>query len=382
MWSFLPDTVALFLAFCYGLLQLRALDLWGQVKALTPNALDDLLATRVLSRQQQFSIVIAARNEAPYIGAAIAAVQTSAPACEVLVVDDHSDDHTNEYASEAGAKVVVLSKGQNGKKAALSYGISQATAPWVATLDADTVVAPGWFAAMNAYTYPERIAVVGPVMLSHDGSWWQRWQSLDFCGMMAITAASLEQGHFAMGNGANLAFAKTAFDQVDGYAPPPGKAPAASGDDMVLLTKLLGAFPEKVVFAKSRDAVVLTPAQADLPSFIQQRLRWAAKTGLNHQPILTVTLGLVWSFHVIILCGVMLALVDLLSWVSLGISWAIKLIVDYLLLRSATKFFGLRELLDPSYVLGSIVHALYVAGIGTLALLPIQFRWKGRNHRV
>ena len=361
-------------------MQLRWWATWQAIEPPTPTELADLLATRVLPRSQAFTVLIPARNEAANISACLHRVQQAAQNSEVLVVDDHSTDATPVLAREAGASVSVLPKGEQGKKAALNHGIAQATTPWIATLDADVAVGARWLDAINAHTYPERVAVAGPVMLEHDNSWWQRWQALDFCGMMAITAASLEHGHFAMGNGANLAFDKSAFAEVDGYELPESQQ-SASGDDMVLLGKLIRRFPGRVAFAKTRDAVVTTRAQATVHDFVQQRLRWAAKTGLNHQASLTVVLGVVWVFHLGLLLGPLLAAVNAISWVTLGLCWLVKLIVDFVLLRSATRFFGRAKLLDLSYPLGSLVHTFYVAGVGTLALLPVDFTWKGRRLR-
>ena len=375
MWTYFADALAVALALAYAMLQLRWLGTWCSLEAP-----DGASAARDVARRRDFAVVVPARNEAARIQALVHSVREAAPRTELLIVDDHSDDATAELARRVGASVLVLPKGEGGKKAALTLGIRATRSEWVATLDADTDVSFDWIDALDRYTRPDRVAVAGPVMLTHDGSWFGRWQALDFCGMMAITAASLAQGDFAMGNGANLAFERAAFEAVGGYASPDGRA-SASGDDMVLLGKLQARFPGRVAFAKTRDAVVETPAQATFGAFVQQRLRWSAKTGLNHQTSLTLVLAAVWAFHVGLLLGPFLAAVGGLSWVTLAGCWGLKLAVDYLLLRSATAFFDRRDLLDATYPLGSLAHALYVAGVGTLALLPVEFEWKGRTHR-
>ena len=395
------DALALALAAAYAFMQLRWRGVWLATPDVKPPADADGVA---------WSVVIAARDEAAQLGGGGVLAQLgpgrqygfalggktgelAAGRYEVILVDDHSADATKHLArGQEHVRVLASPAGQIGKQAALTRGIASARGAWVATLDADVAVGPDWLAGLDSTRRgaPGARAVAGPVALGHDGSWWQRWQALDFCGMMAITAASLRGGRFAMGNGANLAFAKTAFAKVDGYAVPAGARAAASGDDMLLLGKLLEQFgPGSVAFAKTRGAVAETPAMPDVAAFVRQRLRWSAKTTLNRQPALTATLGVTWAFHVGLLVGpcVLLAQAALgasgpLSAWAVAVAWAVKLVVDLALLRAATAWFARRDLLDASYPLQSLAHAVYVAGVGTLALLPLDFAWKGRRHRV
>ena len=329
-----------------------------------------------------WSIIIAARNEAQCIAATLERVLSGTRGlAEIIVVDDHSTDATCDVVAGFSESVDLLRLPEHatGKKAALTFGVTRSRGEWIATVDADTEVGVDWLSALDAVTVGQ-VAVAGPVLLEPHHNLLTRFQALDFCGMMAITAASLRMGRYAMGNGANLAFAKTAFDTVGGYDAEGRES--ASGDDIVLLGKLLRRFPGRVAFAKTRDAVVRTAPKPTLRGFVQQRWRWSAKTGLNAQPELTVTLGAVWVFHVLLFVGLVLAVVGWFSWGLLATMWATKLLVDYLLLRSATRFFRKENLLGVDYPLQSLLHAAYVAGIGTLALLPLDYEWKGRRHRV
>ena len=348
---------------------------------------------------RRWSVIIAARNEA----AALARAEwnsllgglhpnwqsfgrsgdfvADAPAWyEVIVVDDHSTDGTAEAAaSHDYVHVLRLPEGQTGKKAALARGIAHARGDWIATLDADVWLRQDWLRTLDLCT-AGYVAVTGPVRLSDDGRWFQSWQALDFAGMMLITAATTRAGHFVMGNGANLAFAKTAYDAVNGYELPTEQQ-AASGDDMVLLDKLNRAYPGQIGFAKSPYCIVDTPAQPTLDAFIQQRWRWSAKTGLNHQPALTFTLALTWLFHVGLVIGPLLIWAGWLRAEAYWIAWWLKLVVDGLLLLEASSSFGVGWKYWYTYPLQSVAHAVYVAGVGTLALLPIDYKWKGRRWR-
>ncbi len=352
--------------------------------------------------RRRWSIVIAARNEAQQLddhswhgllsslshdwqSFALRHSDSGSPSSpyEVILVDDHSTDGTAEVARRfPHVRVLVLPEGHAGKKAALAYGISQASGDWIATLDADVHLRQDWLRHLDDATTGQ-VAVAGPVALTPypENSWFQRWQALDFAGMMVITGASLWHGRFVMGNGANLAFAKTAYEAVGGYESPDGST-SASGDDMVLLGKLTARFAGRVTFAKDPYCIVYTSAKPTLRGFVQQRWRWSAKTGLNHQPALTVTLAFTWVFHVGLLLGIPMAAAGLLPWPTLLVAWSLKLVVDFVLLREAGRMFGAGRYLDGTYPVQSVLHTLYVAGIGTLALLPLDYEWKGRRHRV
>ncbi len=335
-----------------------------------------------------WSVIVPVRDEAPRLTACLEALSEllrTGPRYEVLVVDDASEDDSLARATRFAARLAggvsfrVLRAVGTGKKAALVTGIAAARGEWIATLDADVLVPPGWLRGLDRARHPRSVAVAGPVALAPAPTLFGRFQALDFCGMMAITGATLRAGRFVMGNGANLAFAKTAFAAVGGYELS-GRA-AASGDDMVLLGKLSERFPGGIAFAKTRAAVVRTPPLPTLAAFVRQRWRWSAKTGLNLQPALTATLGLVWAFHTGLLIGVPLALHRRLGWSALAFGWSAKLVVDHRLLREATRFFGREHLLGVDYPVLAIMHAAYVSGVGALSLLPLRFEWKGRRSR-
>lgn len=364
--------IAFVLAFCYVFIQGRFC--WHWIALLKEDPRESAKPQPV-----SWTVIVPARNEAAHLLQTLQSL--SVQAAEIIVVNDHSLDATAALAA-AQKDVVLLNLpiGLSGKKAALAYAIGKANGAWIATIDADVTVQPGWLSALDQARSQHTVAIAGPVVLAPANTWLECWQALDFCGMMAITAASLRIGDYAMGNGANLAFSKEAFNSVGSYESEPGKE-SVSGDDMVLLGKLLKRFPRQIAFAKTPEAVVSTPPQSNLGRFVQQRWRWSAKTGLNQQPSLTITLGLVWAFHVGLIVGIPLIFLGVMDVTGLAVAWGSKLVLDYVLLSSAARHFAHRGLLNWTYPLQSLVHAIYVAGIGTLSLLPMEFEWKGRKAR-
>lgn len=82
--------------------------------------------------------VVPAYNAEKWIGRAIESVlnQTARPA-EIVVVDDGSTDDTARVVGEYGAAVRYVYQHNSGPAVARNKGISEATAEWIAFLDAD-----------------------------------------------------------------------------------------------------------------------------------------------------------------------------------------------------------------------------------------------------
>ncbi|MFC7474283.1 glycosyltransferase family 2 protein [Dankookia sp. GCM10030260] len=98
------------------------------------------------------SVVIPARNAAPWLGGSIASIGAKA-AVEILVVDDGSTDGTGELLgglAAADARIVPLTGPRRGAAAARNAALAVAAAPLVAFLDADDRWRPGKLAAQLA----------------------------------------------------------------------------------------------------------------------------------------------------------------------------------------------------------------------------------------
>jgi len=94
-------------------------------------------------------VVIPARNEESFIAEAV----SSLPNDTVIVVDDHSSDHTAEAARKAGAGVIPAGEpgpGVSGKANACMAGARLLDSKWILFADADTRFAPGFLNAAVA----------------------------------------------------------------------------------------------------------------------------------------------------------------------------------------------------------------------------------------
>lgn len=329
------------------------------------------------------SIIIPARNEASGMAECLEHVltQTYDGAWEVILVNDHSTDKTADIAKQVGSQCphfqVIELEDTSGKKAALTAGIAAAQYEIILQTDADCIVSPTWLQAMVNAFEDQTEMVSGPVLLTHDGSLFQQLQSLEYLGLVTLGAGSLLSGHPNMANGANIAYRKTAFQAVGGFE---GIDHIASGDDELLLQKMLERGANKIAFCKDRQAIVRTPAQANWASFKAQRLRWVSKARAYRNRWVNVTQMISWLAFVGLASLTIAAMVDAqyALW-ALG-GWGLKMLADGWLMALAAGFFQKRKLLWLFPIL-QIVYVPYVIWIGVAGNLVSRYAWKGRVTR-
>lgn len=334
------------------------------------------------------SVVIPARNEAVHIAACLRSVlaQDYPPhLLQIIVADDFSEDDTAALASGIDARVQVVSMKnepeQEGtpkyKKGALAAGIRSSSGTLIVTTDADCIAPPQWLRSIAALYETKRPAmIVGPVAFISGLSMLHIFQSLDFMSMQGITAAAHALRLGDMANGANLAFTRDAFEQVGGYDDISG---LASGDDYLLLHKMRRHFPQEIAYLKAPEAIIQTTAQPTWRAFLQQRIRWASKSGKYGDARLTGILALVYIFNLAILAAAIFGFRNPRWWLIPGIMVAVKWLAEALFLLPVSRFFRKRS--DVIWLLSlQPLHIIYIVLAGYLGMLG-KYRWKGRELR-
>jgi cellulose synthase/poly-beta-1,6-N-acetylglucosamine synthase-like glycosyltransferase len=331
------------------------------------------------------SIIIPARNEEENIGACIEAIlQQNYPPelIEVIVVDDHSTDDTAKIVKSFGKNVsyIDLSKHvgddlNSYKKKALEIGIANSKGQLIITTDADCVAGKDWLRNIAAtYEYAKPVFIIAPVDYMSDKKVSSVFQSLDFMSMQGITAAAYRLKLGYMCNGANVAFDRAAYIQVNGYA---GINNIASGDDYLLLNKMRKAYPDRIAYVKNKEAIVHTAPQPDWKSFFWQRVRWASKSGKYDDTKLTAILMLVYLFNLLIF-SISIAGVFYNSLLALAGSMVIlKTIIELVYLFPVTGFFGKRKQLIAFPFLQPL-HIVYIVSAGFMGWIG-KYKWKGRS---
>lgn len=335
-----------------------------------------------------FSIIIPARNEAANIASCIESIcRNNYPAelFEIIVVDDFSDDETSLLVKKMRANIsnleliemkdVLQHKINSYKKKAIETAVAKARHQWIITTDADCMVPARWLFLFDEFIREnDAVFVAAPVMFFNTGIFLSVFQCLDFISLQGITAASVGAGFHSMCNGANLAYRKDVFAEVNGFA---GVDNIASGDDMLLMHKIKEKYPEQVEYLFSRKAVVKTQAMPDWKSFFNQRIRWASKsTSYSDKKIFSVLL-LVYFTNFFLLLLLPAAIYDyhfLFYFIEL---FVLKAIAEMPFMYAASSFFEMQYLLKW-FVPMQPLHIFYTVISGFLGKFG-KYEWKGRR---
>jgi cellulose synthase/poly-beta-1,6-N-acetylglucosamine synthase-like glycosyltransferase len=256
------------------------------------------------------TIIIPARNEAANILPCLHSILAQAyPAhlLEVIVADDFSTDDTAALTlsvKHPSLRLLRLSDHVTTpinayKKKAIELAIAQSSGQLILTTDADCIVPPHWLTTIVSFYETHQPAfIAAPVVFGSRPGALALFQSLDFMTLQGITGAAVHRRFHAMCNGANLAYERSAFESVGGFA---GINHIASGDDMLLMHKIGTRYPDRVLFLKSPDVIVTTAPAPTLRAFLQQRIRWASKADKYEDKRIFGVLLLVYLLNVLFL---------------------------------------------------------------------------------
>jgi cellulose synthase/poly-beta-1,6-N-acetylglucosamine synthase-like glycosyltransferase len=349
-----------------------------------------------IASQTRISVIIPARNEEENIASCLDSVcNQSYPKelFEVLVVDDHSTDNTAAIIKSYENKNVKLislkdfagDELNSYKKKAIEIAIAQSTGELIVTTDADCFTNEHWLQTIAAfYEQYDAAFIAAPVFIQHNYKFIEYFQSLDFMTLQGITGASVHKKIHSMCNGANLAYTKKAFEAVNGFA---GIDNIASGDDMLLMHKIYKLQPDKVMFLKSKEAIVQTAPVNSVKEFFNQRIRWASKADKYDDKRIFAVLLLVYLVNVLLLALPIAAIawsgkysIFNIQYSLIGI-WIIllllKTIIELIFLYPVAKFFGKRSMLWL-FPFMQPFHILYTVIAGWLGKFG-SYKWKDRK---
>ncbi|MFT3904304.1 MAG: glycosyltransferase [Niabella sp.] len=338
--------------------------------------------------ETRFSVIIPARNEAHNIEKLLRSLEAqtySQALFEVIVIDDQSTDETvdvvNRFKQQSPLSITIAQLSADVKKAhkkrTIEKGILLAVNEWIVCTDADCTVPATWLHTLSSFIRQKNsMFVVAPVAYIQDKKASDIFQVLDFMTLQGITAASVYKNVHSMCNGANLAYHKEAFLQVGGFA---GIDNIASGDDMLLMYKIWKAYPDRVHYLKSSEAIVRTDTANGWKAFFNQRVRWASKAPDYDDKRVFIVLLLVYLFNLSYLVLGIAAFFNIRYLYALIIFITAKVIVEFPFVYSVSRFFG-RQSLMKYFPLFQPLHILYTIIVGLWGSFG-KYEWKNRKVR-
>lgn len=329
----------------------------------------------------KISVIIPVRNEEQFIARLLLDIdQQNYPKdlFDVIVVNDHSSDGTMQVLKEQDLNInftVHESKG-NGKKEAIELGIKNSTGEVIVTTDGDCRVGPEWLQQISfAFKKYNVLMISGPVRFRNTGTILNMGLMMEFAALQGTGASSLFFNKPSMCNGANLAYLKSVFKEVNGYE---GNREIPSGDDEFLMHRISKKYPGRIHYLKSKAAVVETEPSSDLHEWYNQRLRWASKwPGYEiSSPRIIAIIILITNLNMIL--GLILWQTEVMAAVIFLTAFGIKAIVDFGFIYTVNRFLERKSNILIQIIV-EIIYPFYVLFFGILGLFG-NYTWKGRIH--
>jgi GT2 family glycosyltransferase len=271
----------------------------------------------------QLSIVIPThdrREDLAVLLAALAAVDAPAlPCVEVVVVASCCSDGTralvDAIASRFPFPLRCVAEARLGVSIARNRGLREAQAEWVAFLDDDVCVAPGWLrSALRAIQVPGIDLLSGRVILRWEArrpAWW----SAEFDPLLSIydPGERSADGSQNLANGGNFAARRAVVDRVGGFHEALGRRgrQLLSGEETEFLKRALASgfrmlhVPEMLVEHRVRaERATVGYLARVVHGTARSRLRWRHRLGsrrilkaLGSRPLRLPVLVVAGAYH-------------------------------------------------------------------------------------
>jgi poly-beta-1,6-N-acetyl-D-glucosamine synthase len=338
--------------------------------------------SKLISRREQVSVVISARNEAHNIRELITRLsnQDYPPELyEVIIADDDSEDHTAEiiqqYAQKwQSIKLLRIKRDPqtvSGKKYALSQAINAATGSIILVTDADCQPCSSWIKSMVACFEPDTNMVAGfsttpppPAKKFLDVAWFEHF---DFMAMFALAGGLILKNKYFSCSAQNLAYRKSSWQAIGGFSK---IMHLVSGDDVNLM-QLFRAAGMKIKFNVNSASYMKTKAVSSWQQLINQRARWASNTKLQ------LSLNPEFFFYLM-----SVLIITFSPWILLFFNFpaaisiiAIRIIIEMAFVRYCFNIFHAEKNSWLSYPAWLVIQPFYLFIVGIKGFFS-DFQWK------
>lgn len=331
-----------------------------------------------LKPQTSFTIIVPFRNEEenlPNLLESFSKLNYPTDLFEVILVDDSSQEKFQILNSKFQVSVIDNVRVSNSpKKDAITTAMLHVKTNWVIITDADCIVNENWLLTFDNYIQQNNVSMLaGAVSYACENSFLDHFQQLDLTSLQGATIGSFGIKKAFMCNGANFAYTKNLFENLNGFS---GNNKIASGDDVFLLQKAANLFPDEVHYLKAKEAIVVTKPTENWKSLFHQRVRWAAKTS-SYQSNFGKYLGLiVFLGNLSFVIGFALFLFKIWTWHLLVAYIVFKFFIDFILLCITNQFLTKTKL--RYVVLSSLFYPFFSTSVALYSLFG-SYEWKGRK---
>lgn len=333
-----------------------------------------------------FSIVIPFRNEVENLSDlldSILRLNYDINKFEILFVDDHSEDKSisliRSKLSKTKIDYTIITNDNHSsspKKNAITKAIKQSKFEWIVTTDADCNLPKYWLDAFDFFIQKNDTKfIVAPVTYYKITSFLKRFQLLDFLSLQGVGIGSFGIKKPILCNGANLAYTKTLFLELNGFE---GNTHISSGDDIFLLEKTIRKYPKHIHYLKNEHAIVQTLAQPNFKSLISQRVRWASKTSSYTSLFAKLAGIIVFLMNGFLVCAPLLVLAHFITLKLLMYAFIIKFCIDFLLLFKTARFFNQESYL-ASFLISSFLYPFFSVYVVFISVFR-GYKWKDRTY--
>ena len=332
------------------------------------------------------SVIVAARNEEHHIRALLDCLMNqSYPEYEIIIVDDRSEDRTDEIvkSAQSGNKQVTLLsiKAPNpdmpSKKNALMAGIKAAKGVILLFTDADCRPPSNWISRL-VQAFDDNVGLVAGYspydakMLSGESPAESPGLFQAFIRYEELKAALWSWGAIGVGKawlctGRSLAYRKTVWEEVGGFG---NIRHSVSGDDDLFLQLVRRSTSWEIRYVSAKDSHVPTKPPRTVGQFLEQRKRHFSAA--KYFPLtMKVFFAVFHGSNVLLYCGFIASVFGCSAGLWL---FLVKSFFDFVFIWLGSRRLGSSAPIFSFFVM-EVVYVLYNALMGPLGLFG-SFKWK------
>lgn len=326
----------------------------------------------------KFSIIVPFRNEAknlPVLLESLSKLNYPMELFKVILVDDDSEESFRIPSFNYKVSIIKNIRVTNSpKKDAIVTAMQIVNTDWIITTDADCIVNTNWLLTLDNYIQLHDVAMIaGAVTYDCGNSFLHHFQQLDLASLQGATIGSFGINKGFMCNGANFAYTKSFFQELNGFE---GNDGIASGDDVFLLQKAIAKSPEKVHYLKSQNNIVITKPLNDWKSLFYQRVRWASKTNSYQSTFGKRLAVLVFAGNLGLVIGFGCWVLGAIPFQNIVLLLLLKFLVDTILIYKTNYFLTKTKM--RYLILSSLFYPFFSTSVALYSLFG-KYEWKGRK---